>query len=182
MLSKERIKEAENNLRTYLAQRLLTKTKEIDTRARSVLIQNSKESLKIAEHLFDQNLSDLWTIVISYYSMFYISNAVLCELGYKIGDKIVHKVTSDALICLVRNRLGTSILEGYEETKAEALGIARIQADELLTSFEYELKKRREIQYTTTSGTKRSKAETSLSRAKNFLAELEKLLPPLQPS
>ena len=43
--------------------------------------------------------------VISYYSMFYIANAVLFKIGYKIGEQTPHKITADALIVFVRNKL-----------------------------------------------------------------------------
>lgn len=69
----------------------------------------------------------IWVVVISYYSMFYIANAVLLELGYKTGDKVVHKVTNDALIVLVMDKLKKGLLEEYETAKEDALEIASSQ-------------------------------------------------------
>ena len=48
--------------------------------------------------MLSRTRASLWVIVISYYAMFYAANAVLLHLGYRTGEKIAHKVTSDALI------------------------------------------------------------------------------------
>ena len=110
----------------------------------------------------------------SYYSMFYIANAVLMKHGYKVGDKIAHKVTSDALIAIVKEQLTKELLDGFEETKNQALGT--IKADEIIESFEYERAKRSRFQYTTTEKAKEIKAQTSLKRAKEFMLAMKKIL------
>ena len=108
--------------------------------------------------------------------MYYSANAILVKLGYKVDDKIRHKVTSEALIVYVRGKLKKSLIENYEEAKEEALNIAGIKADSLIESFDYERVKRGRIQYETTETQKDSKAKTSLDRAKEFVKEMEKLL------
>ena len=108
--------------------------------------------------------------------MFYIANAVLYKIGYKTGDRVVHKVTSDALIVCIRNRLKKSLLEDFEDAKEEALEIIGSKTDELISNFDRELDKRSVFQYETTEEIKRAKAETSLQRAKEFVNELRKLL------
>ena len=110
----------------------------------------------------------------SYYAMFYKANAILFKLGYKVGDKIPHKITSDALIVFVRNKLKKSILEEYEEAQNEAL--PGIRADTLIDEFDKERIKRSIIQYETKAIEKHAKAITSLERAKEFLFEIKKLL------
>ena len=77
MLDEERIKQAQQNVASYLQDGLLKKQdfKEVVFR---VLRNNATESLEVAESL----VSDFWVIVISYYSMYYIANAVLYKLGY----------------------------------------------------------------------------------------------------
>src|SRR3989338_10914306 len=147
-----------------------------NTEVIGILLRNAMESLRVAEELHQKNLSELWVIVCSYYAMYYYANAALLKFGYKIGEKIVHKVTSDALIVYVRNKLKESLLEEYEETKEEALNLAGIKADSLIESFEFEKNKRSLIQYRTIDIKKHSKAETSLQRAKLFIREMEKLL------
>jgi len=175
MLDKDRVKEAESNVRSYLEEGLLKKAA-ANKQVMAVLMGNSKESLRVAEEVRRRNFSELWVIVCSYYAMYYCANAVLLKLGYKIGDKIVHKVTSDALIVYVRGKLKESLLEEYEETKEEALSLAGMKADSLIESFEFERNKRGLIQYKTMEVEKRSKAATSLQRAKEFTLEMEKLL------
>ena len=173
MLDTNRIKEAERNVKSYLEEGLLRKTAP-NKPVLDILLQNAKESLRVAEEV--KNFSGLWVIVCSYYTMYYYANAVLLKLGYKVGEKIVHKVTSDALIVYVRQKLKESFIEQYEEMKEEALNLAGIKADALLESFEFERNKRSTIQYKTLDIEKQSKAKTSLQRAKEFAREMEKLL------
>jgi predicted hydrocarbon binding protein len=175
MLDKRRIKEAEDNVRSYLEEGLLRKTT-ISKQVTDILLRNAKESLRVAEEVHQKNISDLWIIVCSYYAMYYYANAVLLKFGYKVGEKIVHKVTSDALIVYVRGKLKDSLIEEYEQTREEALNLAGMKADSLIESFEFERNKRSLIQYKTIEIEKQSKARTSLQRAKEFAKEMEKLL------
>jgi len=175
MLDKKRIKEAEDNVRSYLDEGLLRKTA-MNRHVMSILLRNAKESLRVAEEVHQKNLSDLWVIVCSYYAMFYYANAVLLKCGYKVGERIVHKVTSDAMVVYVRGKLKESLIEEYEQTKEEALNLAGMKADSLIESFERERNKRRVIQYETMEVEKESKAKTSLQRAKEFAKEMDKLI------
>ncbi|MEK6906855.1 MAG: hypothetical protein AABW81_04515 [Nanoarchaeota archaeon] len=175
MLDKRRIKEAEANVKSYLSEGLIKKSL-TNKKVVDILLKNSRESLIVAEEIYQKNLSDLGVIVCSHYSMFYIANAVLYKSGYKIGEKIVHKVTSDALIVYVRKKLKENFIEEYENAKDEALNLAGIKADSLLESFDLEKNKRSFIQYETEEVEKHSKAKTSLQRAKLFVKEMEKLL------
>lgn len=102
--------------------------------------------------------------------MFYIANAVLYKKGFKIGSKVAHKVTSDALIVLIRNKLKDSFIESYEVSSNEALALS----DNLLKNFNNERLKRSLFQYETTKEIKQAK--TSLRRAKEFSAQMEKLI------
>src|SRR3989344_1055948 len=138
--------------------------------------RNYQESLDVAQKLFEQNLSNLWIIVISYYSMYYITNAVLYKIGYKIGSKVSHKVTADALIVFVRNKLKKNLLEDYEQAKEEALEIIGRKTDNIIESFDNEMRKRSVFQYESTEEIKKEKAKTSIERAKKFIFEMKKLL------
>ena len=108
--------------------------------------------------------------------MYYITNAVLYKIGYKIGSKVSHKVTADALIVFVRNKLKKNLLEDYEQAKEEALEIIGRKTDEIIESFDREMEKRSTFQYESTEEIKRTKANTSLERAKRFVFEMKKLL------
>jgi len=163
-------KKINTNFAKYINERLLTK-REFKEIIFKTYLNNHEESLKVAEDLFKKKSSSLWTIVTSYYSMFYIANAIIFKLGYKVGDKIAHKITADALIVLTRNKLKQSIIESYEKASEEALELS----DNLLESFDYERNKRSRIQYHTTEAIKQNKAETSLNRARLFAFEIKKL-------
>ncbi len=175
MLDKKIIKEAEDNVKSYLNEGLLKKAV-MNKQILDVFLKNAKESLRVAEEIHQNNLSELWVIVCSYYTMYYYANAVLLKFGYKVGGKIVHKVTSDALIVYVREKLKESMIEEYEQTKEEALNLAGIKADSLIESFEFERNKRSLIQYKTIEIEKQSKARMSLQRAKEFAKEMDKLI------
>jgi uncharacterized protein (UPF0332 family) len=175
MLDKKIIEEAKSNVQRYLNEGLLSQEKPQEI-VYGILMTNYRESLETAEFLAKNNKSRLWVIVCSYYSMFYIANAVLYKLGYKVGEKIAHKITSDALIVYVKDKLKGSLLEDYEELKAEALLLAQNKAEGLIKDFDSERTKRGRIQYKTEEVEKNSKANTSLQRAKIFVKEMEKFL------
>ena len=174
MLDDERIKEAEINVRTYLRDGLLKK-KVPDENIITTFRINSEESMRVADLLLKENMSSLWVIVTAYYSMYYMANAVLFKLGYKVGDQISHKVTNESLIVYVRDKLEKSLLEDYEAAKNDAMDLNDL-TDEIIESFDFERKKRSTFQYDMTTFVKKTKAETSRERAVKFNFELEKLL------
>ena len=175
MIDKKTIEEAKRNFDRYLEEGLIRKDR--NEVAKKTYIKNSDISLKLAEKLLRDELKPyLWVIVISYYSMFYIANAVLLDLGYKTGDKIVHKVTSDCLVVLILGKLRKELLEEYQEVQGDALEIASARADDLILNYKFELDKRSRFQYEMSDEVKRAKAETSLKRVKEFVFERRKLL------
>ncbi|MEA2037150.1 MAG: HEPN domain-containing protein [Nanoarchaeota archaeon] len=176
MLDEKRIKEAQKNVKSYLDDGILSKTSSLREEVFETYKRNYKESFDVADKLFGDNSSNLWAVVCSYYSMFYITNAVLYKLGYKTGHKIVHKITSDALIVFIRDKLKKSLIEDYEEAKEDALSVMGRKTDEIIQSYDNEMEKRSVFQYTSTEEIKKSKAKTSLERAKQFIHDMEKLL------
>jgi len=178
MLSEKRINEAESNVKRYLEEGLLKK-QENET-AKQMYLENCELSLLTAQKLLGMESETykphLWIIVSSYYSMYYIANAVLLNLGYKIGEKISHKVTSDALIVFARGKLKKEFIEEYEDIKEDALELISLKTDSLLQSFDFEREKRSKFQYQMDEQVKKSKALTSLERAKQFVFEMKKLL------
>ncbi len=167
--------EAQKNFSQYLQERLIKK--ETNEAAKAMYAKNADLSIKLAEECMKSSLKPyLWVIVISYYSMFYIANAVLLDLGYKTGSKIVHKVTNDALIVLVKDKVKKSILEDYETVKEDAMEIASIKSEEIIKLYELEMKKRSVFQYNMSEAVQEKKARTSLERAKKFVLEMKKLL------
>ena len=178
MLSDKRIKEAESNVKQYLADGLLKK--QTNETAKEMYIENSNLSLETAQKLLSlENQAYqpyLWVIVSSYYAMYYIANAVLLKIGYKVGDQISHKVTADTLIVFARHKLKKELIEEYENVKEDALELTSSKADSLLESLDFEREKRSKFQYQMDEKVKKSKALTSLERAKQFVFELKKLL------
>jgi len=175
VIDEKRKKEASGNFSQYLREGLIQKQK--DEEARKMYIQNSHISLELAGRMLDDPLKPyLWVIVTSYYSMFYMANAVLLHLGYKTGSKIVHKVTSDVLIVLVLDKLKKGMLEQYEITRDDALEIASIKSEELLRNYELELGKRSRFQYNMTLEIQEQMARTSVKRAVEFLLEMENIM------
>lgn len=99
----------------------------------------------------------------------YIKNAELSlHLGYKTSSKVVHKVTSDALIVLVMDKIRKGLLEEYEDVKEDALEIASIKSEEVIAFYSLEMDKRSRFQYDMTETIQEQKAKTSLKRAKEF--------------
>ena len=178
MLSDKRIKEAESNVRQYLTEGLLKK--QTNKTAKEMYVENSDLSLETAQKLLSLETPTykpyLWIITSSYYAMYYIANAVLLSIGYKVGNKISHKVTSDSLIVFVRNKLKKGLIEEYEDVKEDALELMSSKTDYLLQSLDFEREKRSKFQYQMDEQAKKSKALTSLERAKQFVFELKKLL------
>lgn len=178
MLNNQKIRIAESNVKQYLAEGLLKKLK--NKTAKEMYIENSDLSLETAQKLLSLETLRykpyLWVIVSSYYAMYYIANAVLLNMGFKVGDKISHKVTSDALIVFARDKLKKEFIEEYENVKKDALELISYKTDSIIESLNYERQKRSKFQYQMDSEAKRSKALTSLERAKQFIFELKKIL------
>jgi uncharacterized protein (UPF0332 family) len=176
MLSLERIKEAKINVKTYLRNGLLKK-KEYNENIFQAYMEKSNESLEVTNYLSENHMSSMWITVTSYYSMYYISNAVLYKMGYKVGDEISHKVTCDALIDLVRDKLKNNLIEEFEDAQDEAFQITNSEkADNIIESLDYERRKRSKFQYEMTAEIKDSRAKTSFERAKIFNLEMNKIL------
>lgn len=170
-MDEKRVKLAEENFRRYLRDNLIKKS-DFKELIYKTYLNNSLESLKVAEELFDNKSSSLWVVVTSYYSMFYIASAYLYKKGYKSGHEIVHQVINEALIILARRDLEKHFLEEYEEEKLKALSASQ----NLLDIYEFEKLKRSEFQYETSGEIKESKAKTSLQRAKNFVAIIRQII------
>jgi len=169
----KRIKEAEKNVRNYFKEGLIKKEK--NETAKDMYLKNADLSLSLAEECKDSELRPyIWVVVISYYSMFYIANAVLLELGHKVQDKIVHKVTNEALIVLVTDKIKNSLIEEYEDAREDAFQIASVKSEEIIEFYGMEMSKKARFQYNMSESAHKQKAETSLKRAKQFALEMKK--------
>lgn len=203
MIDEDRIKKVESNIPRFLEEKLMTK-KEEHKKLVDFYLKTAKMSLRAAEILFDLSRNSeskeklsieeefecyLWVTVCSYYSMFYTASGALASKGIKIGDKIVHQITSDCLIFyfIKTGKLAKHYYEEYEESMNNALEVMGVdeekirrelqqKAVELIKTFDFEKKKRGDFQYKTTVPIKENLAKTSLERAKTFLYEIEKVI------
>ena len=170
-MDEKRVKKAENNFKNFLRDGLIKRDIFQDIIYQTYL-KNATESLNVANEIFKNKTSSLWVVVSSYYSMFYIASAYLYKKGYKTGQEIVHQVVNEALVVLSKSDLEKYFLEEYEEEKEKALAAS----ENLFKDYEFEKTKRARFQYETTEEIKESKAQTSLKRAKNFVAVIRQLL------
>ena len=201
MIAKERILEAERNVRQYIQDGLL-KVKDKDApRFVKFFMSSAESSLRTAsilEQISDDDATKdslrvergfeayLWVIVCSYYSMYYAATALLASHGIRVTGQIVHKVTADALIhYFASNMKLAKLLEQYEEARTAGLELTgrdelmrqvEKKADELIVAYESERKKRSRFQYDIGVQAKRGFAQTSLDRAKEFVFEIGKIL------
>lgn len=171
-MDEKRIKQAEDNFKNYLREEKIKKVDHTNILIYETYLRNARESLRVANLLFQNKASSLWVIVTSYYSMFYMACAYIYKLGYKTKHEIVHQVVNDSLIVQGRHKIKNHLLEAYELGKEEALSIS----DNYLKDYEFEKVKRSAFQYETTEDIKESKAQTSLNRAKEFLTLIEEIL------
>ncbi len=171
-MDEKRIKQAESNFNAYLTEGNLKKVSKVDSLVYETYLRNARESLNVANQIFESETSSLWVVVTSYYSMFYIACAYLYKLGYKSEHKIIHQIVNESLIVQGRHKIKNYLLEAYEMEKEAALSIS----DNHLENYELEKIKRATFQYETTESIKESKALTSLTRAKEFLILMEGIL------
>lgn len=171
MAFEDDVKRAKHNFASYLRDGYIQK-KEFNTIIFDTYSRNHEESLSLARLIYQQKSSYLWVVITSYYSMFYIANAVLYKRGYKLGSKIVHKVTYDAILCLLRSDLQDIFIEEYVLEQSKALALT----DAFFEDYKHELHKRSTFQYEFTETIKQAKAQTSLERAERFTIKMKELL------
>lgn len=193
MKTEKEIKIIESNINIYQREGLFkkgeysnlidfyVKTARKTLQTADVLMQISdNDELKKKLGLLDDFETYLWVITTSYYSMFYIINALFSKNGIKIGEKIAHKVASDVFYFyfIKNNKIAKDLFEVYEEAKGQAMDLISYseQAEKLFQNLEYERDKRHKFQYNMTESIKRSYAQTSLKRAKDFVNEIEVLI------
>jgi uncharacterized protein (UPF0332 family) len=201
MIKQERIREANDSVRHYVTDGLLRTNDDGIKKFVLFFMEQAEKSLRTADFIYKLSTNDntkqslraekdfesyIWVIVTSYYSMFYAALALLAREGIKVGRQIVHKVTADALISFfISNRRLAKMFENYEEARDATLDLIgreelmkRLEkrADELIIAYEQEMKKRSKFQYDIGEMARRGYAETSLTRAREFFAEVRKIL------
>ena len=72
-MDEKRIKQAENNFKHYLDEGKIKKVTQFQSIIYETYLRNARESLAVADKLFQDKVSSLWVVVTSYYSMFWLT-------------------------------------------------------------------------------------------------------------
>lgn len=195
MKTQEKVKQIERNIKTYLHEGLFKKgdyqyltdfyvntAKKSLSTADALMQLSENNELKQRFNLLEDFETYLWVCITSYYSMFYAVNALFSKNRIKIGDKIVHKVTSDVFYhyFIQNNKIAKELFKAYEEAKEQAMDLINTkyqeQAEGLARNLDFERTKRSKFQYNTTKLVKKSYAQTSLKRAMEFVNKIEVLI------
>ena len=192
MLEEKKLKETESRVKQHLRDgSIRTKQKKefVD-----FFLTNAEKSLNSANALFDlstdadmqqktgyQNFDGfLWVVNASYYSMFYMARALLENEGIKIKAELsVHALTFDAVINFfyLNGKLQKRLIEDFAEAKEEANELlGRQKADQLVEDYFWEKGKRATFTYKTNEVVIRTKAKTSIERARRFNEEIRKAI------
>lgn len=192
MLENKKIEEAKKNAIKDINSGAIIKTK--DSRYVDFFIKNAKDSLDSAKVLLNISVDEktknilgmpnfngfLWVINSSYYSMFYIARALLESIGIKIkSDESIHFLVFNALVYYFYStgKLEKHFIEDFEDAQEESSEIlGKEKAKEMISDYSSEKEKRAKFTYEAGEIAMKSKAETSLNRAKKFNEEARKIL------
>jgi uncharacterized protein (UPF0332 family) len=192
MLDNKTLKESENRVKKFIHEGVIrSRGKKNDVQ---FFLINAQNSLHSAELLFsvsgNRELQEvtgqlgfngyLWVINASYYSMFYVTRALLDASGIQFSsDQSIHGLTFDALIYYfhLTGKLEKRLIESFGDAKNEATELlGKEKADELMSNYYYEKNKRSLFTYETGELAMKNKAKTSLERANLFLKEIKKVI------
>lgn len=189
MLEEKRLKEIENRVKNFIREGTIQTKKAVEDV--DFFIKNSEDSLQSAQCLFDiatkkdypgyeELKSFLWVINASYYSMFYMTRALLEYTGIKLkSDLSIHTLAFDALVYYfyLTGKLQKKLFEYYAEAKEDAAELlGQKKADQLVEEYFYEKTKRASFTYETGEFAMESKAKTSLQRAIRFNKEIKRII------
>ncbi|HNZ52321.1 MAG: hypothetical protein BWY36_00671 [Candidatus Diapherotrites archaeon ADurb.Bin253] len=192
MVEDKHIEEAKKNAIKSINAGQIIKTKE--SKYVDFFVKNSLNSLNSAKALLELSVNKkaqdsfgmpnfngfLWVINSSYYSMFYMARALLESIGVKIKtDESVHFLVFNALVYYFYStgKLEKHFLEDFEDAQQESAQIlGKEKAKEMINDYSNEKEKRSKFTYEIGEIAMKSKAETSLERAKKFNEEIRKML------
>lgn len=192
ILEEKKLNEIKKRVEQYLNEGIIKTKKPI--KYVEFYMRNAEDSLNSARCLFDMSTNTdfqqkvgyvglkgfLWVINASYYSMFYMTRALLENKGMKIiSDLSIHSRTFDALVYFfyLTGKLKKSFFQYYVQAKEEAADLLGQQkADELIKEYFFEKGKRADFTYQTGEYAMESKAKTSLKRAVRFNKEIKRII------
>ncbi|MFC1774952.1 hypothetical protein ACFLZN_01405 [Nanoarchaeota archaeon] len=192
MLDNKKIQQIKNQVQRYLRDGLIKMEKQ--KQFIPFFLNNAKNSLDTARLLFkvtnDEKLRDdlgfpeldsyLWVINSSYYSMFYITRALLTSRGIAIKtSQSIHVITYHALVhyFYATEKLQKQLVDDFEDAGSEAsVLLGQEKAKQLVIELYREKEKRSTFTYELGVSAMKSKARTSLERATRYNEELRKIL------
>jgi uncharacterized protein (UPF0332 family) len=185
MLDDKKIEESSKVIKQLISDRKIVKP---NPRAKDFFIKQSRKCMIVAQKLLEMQSKEgidtnLWVINSSYYSMFFAATALLAHFNKKIDVGVgVHKMTYHALVYFFvkeDNKLKKALAEEYAlavNDIEQTLQLGEEKIKDLVTSFDYELNKRKDFTYEIQEDLKQSKALTSFKRAEKFLQEVNNIL------
>lgn len=192
MLDNKKIQEIEAAVQRYLREGAIIKEKQ--KKLIPFFLKNAKNSLDTARLIHEVSSNKemqeqlnfpnyngyLWVINASYYSMFYITRALLASEGISIKtSQSVHTITYHALVNFfyATGKLQQKLIQDYEDASTEATQLlGKEKAEQLLASYYQEKDKRSTFTYELGQEAMQNKAQTSLKRAIKYNEELRKIL------
>ena len=192
MLDKNKLKQSQNKIRQFINEGIIQSKQPVEHT--EFFMKNADDAIDSAKLLFEVSTNKekqktlgltnfnglLWVVNASYYSMFYIARAILESEGIKIKtEKSIHSVTFDAIIhyFYLTGRLQKELIEDYINAKEDSTEIlGKQKADELIEDYFLEKRKRGSFTYNMGSILIKTKAKTSLQRARKFRKEIKKII------
>ena len=192
MIDEKKLKEAESRVKHYIRDGII-KTKQ-EKEFTDFFLTNAEKSLNAANALFDLSTDKdmqektgyinfdgfLWAVNASYYSMFYMARALLENEGIKIkSDLSIHALTFDTMINFfyLNGKLQKRLIEDFAEAKEDANELlGKQKAGQLVEDYFWEKRKRATFTYNTNEIVIKTKAKTSIDRAKLFNQEIRKII------
>lgn len=185
MLDEKSIQQSSNIIKELISEDKIVAP---NLKTRDFFLKQSEKTLLVAQKLLELQVKEqidtnLWIINTSYYSMFFAATSLLAHYNKKLNiSQGVHKATYHALVhYFVKedNKLKRQLAEEYAKAVNDAEQILQIGEEkikELVTNFDFELAKRKTFTYEIEEDASKNKAITSLERAKNFVAEVKKII------
>ncbi|MFH1210264.1 MAG: hypothetical protein V1663_05770 [archaeon] len=192
MINNKKLKEAESRVKQYLNKGIVKTNQQKEFV--DFFLANAEKSLNSANALYDLSTDEdmqkktgyinfdgfLWVVNASYYSMFYMARALLENEGIKINsDLSVHTLTFDSMINFfyLNGKLQKRLIEDFAQAKDEASELlGKQKADQLVEDYFWEKGKRATFTYNTKEVVIKTKANTSIERAKRFNEEIKKII------
>ncbi len=192
MFDEKKFKEIQRVMKKHISEGII-RTKQRKEHI-DFFLTNAKNSLLTAQAIYDLSTNRdfqeytgyedinglLWVVNASYYSMFYTARALLANEGIKLKSELsIHALVFDSMIYFfyLNEKLEKRLIQAFFEASEEASEIlGKEKADSIMKEYSWEKRKRSELTYEIGEFAIKSKAKTSLERAKRFNEEIRLLI------